>query len=117
MSSLEQCRLLPSHAGQDYQTAPTPLQHILAEGSVLRSGNRVRIEVRLVDAAKDQSVWSGSYSGELEDVLVLQSKVAATIAGEIHVTLTASDHARISRHRRVNLAAYDAYLKGRHLYL
>jgi serine/threonine protein kinase/Tfp pilus assembly protein PilF len=89
----------------------------IVEGSVLRAGNRVRISLRLVDGPKDRTIWSGSYEGELKDVLALQQRVAEAIAGEIHVTLTAPDEARISRSRRVDLGAYDAYLKGRQQYL
>ena len=88
----------------------------IAEGSVRRSGNRVRISIRLVDAARDRSIWSGSYEGEVQDVLSLEERVAASIAGEIQVTLTSADESRISRNRRINLDAYDAYLKGRHEY-
>ncbi len=89
----------------------------IAEGSVLRAGNHVRIAVRLVEASKDSPVWSGSYEGELRDVLVVQNQVAAAIAGEIRVALAAPDRARLSRHQRVDLVAYDEFLKGRHDYL
>jgi TolB-like protein/tetratricopeptide (TPR) repeat protein len=89
----------------------------IAEGSVLRSGNRMRIAVRLVDARSDRPVWSGSYEGEPGEVLSLQREVVEAIASEIHVTLTASNRARISPDRKINLGAYDAYLKGRRQYL
>uniref|UniRef100_Q01NG0 Serine/threonine protein kinase n=1 Tax=Solibacter usitatus (strain Ellin6076) TaxID=234267 RepID=Q01NG0_SOLUE len=89
----------------------------IAEGSVLRAGNHVRIAVRLVEASKDSPVWSGSYEGELRDVLTVQNQVAAAIAGEIRVALAAPDRARLSRHQRVDLVAYDEFLKGRHDYL
>ncbi len=89
----------------------------IAEGSVLRSGNRIRIAVRLVDARSDRPVWSGTYEGEPAEVLALQREVVEAIAGEIHVTLTTSNRAQTSRDRKVNLAAYDAYLKGRRQYL
>jgi TolB-like protein/Tfp pilus assembly protein PilF len=88
----------------------------IAEGSVLRAGSRVRISIRLVDAKKDRPFWSGSYEGEVQDVLTLQERVAGAIAREIDVTLTEKETARISRSRRINLDAYDAYLKGRHEY-
>ena len=89
----------------------------IAEGSVLRAGNHVRIAVRLVEASKDSPVWSGNYEGELRDVLAVQNQVAAAIAGEIRVALAAPDRARLSRHQRVDLVAYDEFLKGRHDYL
>jgi serine/threonine protein kinase/tetratricopeptide (TPR) repeat protein len=88
----------------------------IAEGSVFRSGNRIRIAMRLIDAAEDRTVWSGTYEGELKDVLTLQSRVAEAIAGEIHVTLTTDHQKRVARQERVNLDAYGAYLKGRYEY-
>ena len=63
----------------------------IVEGSVLRSGNRLRIAVRLVDARTEHAIWSGSYEGELNEVLVLQSQVAGAIAGEIDNSLAASN--------------------------
>jgi serine/threonine-protein kinase len=89
----------------------------IAEGSVLRVGNRVRIAVRLVDARTERPVWSGSYEGELSQVLALQSQVAGAIAGEIDNSLRAANGTGVSRDRRINLGAYDAYLKGRRQYL
>ena len=86
----------------------------IAEGSVVRSGNRVRIALRLINATGDRPVWSGSYEGELSNVLALQNQVAAAVADEIRVTLTQADRARVSSAPRVNLEAYDTYLKGRH---
>jgi serine/threonine-protein kinase len=86
----------------------------IAEGSVLRSGSRVRVAVRLVDAPQDRSLWSSSYEGELIDVLALQNRVTSAIANEIGVTLSAPNRAQVSRQRRVDVGAYDAYLKGRH---
>jgi serine/threonine protein kinase/TolB-like protein/Flp pilus assembly protein TadD len=88
----------------------------IAEGSVLRSGTRVRISMRLVDASKDHPIWSGTYEGELRDVLALQDRVAGDIAREIDVTLTVPEAARAAHNRRVDIGAYDAYLKGRHQY-
>ncbi len=85
----------------------------IAEGSVVRSGSRVRIALRLMNAAGERPVWSGSYEGELSNVLALQNQVAVAVADEIHVTLTQADRARTSSAPRLNLAAYDAYLKGK----
>ena len=68
-----------------------------------------------MNAAGERPVWSGSYEGELSNVLALQNQVAVAVADEIHVTLTQADRARTSSAPRLNLAAYDAYLKGRRL--
>jgi TolB-like protein/Flp pilus assembly protein TadD len=88
----------------------------VVEGSVDRAGNRVRVSVRLIDALRDRPVWSGSYEGELRNVLALQNQVVVAVAGEIHVTLTARNQSGSYRDRRVNVDAWLAYLKGRHEY-
>ncbi len=88
----------------------------IVEGSVLRVGDRVRITIRLIDAASDRPIWSGKYEGEMSDALLLQNRVSEAIAGEIHVTMTAKHSAGVPAARRVNLGSYDAYLKGQHQY-
>ena len=86
----------------------------IAEGSVRRSGSRIRLAVRLIDAPHDRPMWSGSYEGELRDVLALQEQVAGALAVEIGAALGAAGPSRRSKPRRVDVGAYDAYLKGRH---
>lgn len=88
----------------------------IAEGSVLRSGDRVRLSMRLIDGPGDRLLWSGSYEGGARELMALDGKVAAAMAHEIGVTLTGAGKARLLRPRNVNLAAFDAYLKGRHQY-
>jgi TolB-like protein/DNA-binding winged helix-turn-helix (wHTH) protein/Flp pilus assembly protein TadD len=88
----------------------------IIEGTVLRSGGRVRVTAQLIDAATDLHLWSGSFERELSDVLSLQSGIARAIAAELRVTLSPQEHARLSRTRKVIPEAYDAYLKGWHFY-
>ena len=71
---------------------------------MVRSGSRVRIALRLMNAAGERPVWSGSYEGELSNVLALQNQVAVAVADEIHVTLNQADRARTSSAPRLNLA-------------
>ena len=84
----------------------------VVEGSVARSGNRVRIDAQLIQASTDRHLWAKGYERDLKDVLVLQSDVARTIANEVQIQLTANEQARLSA-RPVNPDAYEAYLKGR----
>ena len=84
----------------------------IVEGSVLRSGERVRITAQLIDASTDAHLWAESYERDLKDVLALQGEVARTIAGAVNVALTPKEQARLSRVRPVNPEAYEAYLKG-----
>ena len=86
----------------------------VVEGSVVRSGNRMRITAQLIHAATDQHLWAESYERNLRDVLSLQSEVAQAIASAIQVTLTPQDQARLASVRTVDPEAHQLYLKGRH---
>jgi TolB-like protein/Tfp pilus assembly protein PilF/tRNA A-37 threonylcarbamoyl transferase component Bud32 len=86
----------------------------VVEGSVLRSGERVRITAQLIEAKTDRHLWAQSYEGDLRDVLRLQSEVARTVANEIQIKLTPHEQARLARAQRVNPEAHLAYLRGRH---
>jgi eukaryotic-like serine/threonine-protein kinase len=85
----------------------------VVEGSVLRSGNRVRITAQLIHAASDQHLWADSYDRDLSDVLKLQTEVAQAIAHEVQTKTTKQDETRLSHSKRVNPEAHDAYLKAR----
>ncbi|MFQ5473545.1 MAG: tetratricopeptide repeat protein, partial [Dehalococcoidia bacterium] len=84
----------------------------VVEGSVLRSGQGVRITAQLIDAPTDTSLWANSYERNLRDVLLLQSEIARAIAGEIEVILTPEEAARLSTERAVDPETYQAYLRG-----
>ena len=83
------------------------------EGSVQRSGDRVRITAQLIQAATDRPLWTATYDRDLRDVLGLQSEVAGAIAREIQVKLTPQEQTRMSTARNVNTEAYDYYLRGK----
>jgi TolB-like protein/Flp pilus assembly protein TadD len=86
---------------------------LIVEGSVLRADDRVRITVQLV-AANDEHVWAESYDGDLRDVLRLQSAVARAVSEAVKLNLTPEERARMTANRRIDLASYELYLKGRH---
>jgi TolB-like protein/DNA-binding winged helix-turn-helix (wHTH) protein/tetratricopeptide (TPR) repeat protein len=88
----------------------------VVEGSVARSGDRVRVTAQLIHAPDDRHLWASSYERDLVDVLALQAEVAAAIAGEVRATLTAPDRARLARNRPVDPEAYDLYLRGRYFF-
>jgi serine/threonine-protein kinase len=88
----------------------------VVEGSVLRSGDRVRITAQLVEAATDRSMWTMTYERDLRDILALQREVARAIAGEIQIALTPEESARLAGGRLVDPAAHEAYLKGRYFW-
>ena len=85
----------------------------IVEGSVLRSGNRVRITVQLIDARIDKHLSADTYDGDLQNIFALQSDVADAVSKQ--VTTTLAPPARTSRARRpVNPEAHEAYLRGRY---
>ena len=86
----------------------------VVEGSVMRSGDRVRITAQLIDAATDQHLWTESYERDLRDILALQSEVARAIAKEIKITLTPQEEALLASARPVDPEAHEAYLRGRY---
>jgi TolB-like protein/DNA-binding winged helix-turn-helix (wHTH) protein len=86
------------------------------EGAVLRSGNQVRITAQLILAAADKRLWGDSYEGDSRDALVLQSRVARSIAGKIRIELTPHEQAVLKNAQRVNPEAHEDYLKGRYFW-
>src|ERR1700730_3094663 len=82
------------------------------EGSVLRSGEKVRITAQLIQAFPERHLWAKSYDSDLRDIMAVQSEGARSVAGEIRVKLTASEEALLQKARPVNPEAHDAYLRG-----
>jgi serine/threonine-protein kinase len=85
---------------------------VVAEGTVFREGNRVRITIWLIDALKDRNIWSKDYERNLDDVIVLQKEVAQSIAHQVNLILKPGEEARLSSKELVNPKAFDAVLKG-----
>ena len=84
----------------------------VVEGSVMRSGTRVRITTQLLEARTDRHVWADTYDRDLVDVLPLQSEVAEAVAQQVRIQLTPEQQARFRSAPAVNPKAYEAYLKG-----
>ncbi|MEO5826238.1 MAG: protein kinase [Gemmatimonadales bacterium] len=88
----------------------------IVEGSVSRSGDKVRITAQLIDARADRHLWAKTFERNSGDILALQAELAAAIASEINVQLTPREQSRLSAAPSVNPEAYDAYLKGRYFF-
>ncbi len=84
------------------------------EGSAHLVGARVRVSVQLIAARSDQTLWADRYDRDLDDVLALQSDVAATVAREIAVQLTPEEAGHLARRQVVNPEAHLEVLKSRH---
>jgi TolB-like protein/DNA-binding winged helix-turn-helix (wHTH) protein len=88
----------------------------ILEGSVRRSGNKVRITAQLVNAANGFHVWSRDYDRDLDDVLTLQTDIATAVTHELQVKLLGGEAPKIELGGTRNLAAFDAYLRGAKAY-
>jgi TolB-like protein/lipoprotein NlpI len=88
----------------------------VVEGSVWRSGNKVRITAQLINAASDEHLWAETYERDLSDVMGVQSEVAQAIARHVFVELTAEERQHIRVAQRINPAAHDAVLRARSLW-
>lgn len=86
------------------------------QGSVRRAGNRVRVTAQLVQVSDQTHLWAEGYERSLGDILALQSDLARAIARQIRVKLTPGEERRLAESREVSPQAYEAYLKGRHLW-
>lgn len=84
----------------------------MIEGTVQRSGDRVRITANLIQAATDKHVWTRSYERDVRDVFTLEREVAEDIARQVHAELTTEKQAQLSRPQPANPKALDAYLRG-----
>src|ERR1700677_4551253 len=83
------------------------------EGSIRRSGTRVRITAQLVEASTRHSVWAERFDRQLEDVFAIQEEIARSIAQALRITLTPQEEKTIARKPTENPQAYDFYLRGR----
>jgi TolB-like protein/DNA-binding winged helix-turn-helix (wHTH) protein/Tfp pilus assembly protein PilF len=122
LAKLQTLRVISRGSVMRYKGTSKPLPEIarelnvdgIIEGTVLRSGNRVRITAQLIRAATDQHLWAETYEGNMEDVLRLQDAVAQAIAAEIRFKLEPEAKAHLAKSPSVNPAAYEAYLRGRY---
>jgi TolB-like protein/DNA-binding winged helix-turn-helix (wHTH) protein/Flp pilus assembly protein TadD len=124
LGQISALRVISRTSVMAYKHARKPLPQIarelnvdaIVEGTVLRSGDQVRITAQLIDASADKHLWSQSYEGELRDTLALQSKVARAIADQIQINLNPREQAALRSAKVVNPQAYVSYLKGRYFW-
>jgi TolB-like protein/DNA-binding winged helix-turn-helix (wHTH) protein/Flp pilus assembly protein TadD len=124
LAQISALRVISRTSVMVYKGARKPLPQIarelnvdaIVEGTVLRSGDQVRITAQLIEASTDKHLWSQSYEGELRDTLALQNRVAGAIADQIRINLTPQEQAALKNVKVVNPEAYESYLKGRYFW-
>src|SRR5213082_2542635 len=87
----------------------------ILEGSVRRSGNRVRVNVQLIDATTDEHLWANDYDRDLTDVFAIQTDLAQKIAGELQAKLSPTEKAQIEKKPTQNGEAYLAFVQAHNL--
>jgi TolB-like protein/DNA-binding winged helix-turn-helix (wHTH) protein/Flp pilus assembly protein TadD len=124
LGQISALRVISRTSVMGYKGARKPLPQIarelsvdaVIEGTIIRSGGRVRITAQLIEAAVDKHLWAQSYDGDVRDTLALQSRVARAIAEEIRVNVQPKEQAALKNVTAVNPDAYEAYLKGRYFW-
>ncbi|PYJ17209.1 MAG: hypothetical protein DME96_06780 [Verrucomicrobia bacterium] len=89
----------------------------VVEGSVQRSGNRVRVNAQLVDARTDRQIWGQTYDRDLADVFAIQSEIAKAIAEQLQAKLSPREEKAIERPPTGDIAAFDLYTRAKNLLL
>jgi eukaryotic-like serine/threonine-protein kinase len=121
LAQVGELRVISRTSVMAYKGAKKPLPQIarelgvdaVVEGSVQRSGDKVRINAELIQASTDRLLWAKSYERNLSDILTLQSTIAKAIVDEIQVKVTPQEQIRLVRSQLVNPEAHQAYLAGR----
>ena len=123
LAKIKAMKVISRSSVMQYKNSKKPLRDIagelhadaVVEGSVMRSADRVRITVQLIDASSDKHLWAESYERTVKDVFALQGEVAQAIAHQVQAAITPQERARLVTARPVDPDAYELYLKGRHI--
>ena len=124
LSSLPQLRVISRTSVMRYKKTTKSAPEIAAElgvkfileGSAQAHGNKVRITVQLIDAIKDQPIWSKVFVESMDDIFAIQSNVAEVVAKELKSSLTPKASEKLKEVPTKNIEAYDLFLKGRHAF-
>ena len=121
ISKIGQLDIFPRSEMLAFRDKPVTAQQVsqqlgaayVLEGSIRRSGNRVRITAQLVEASTRHSVWAERYDRQLEDVFAIQEEIARSIAQALRITMTPQEEKTIAIRPTEDAQAYDFYLRGR----
>ena len=123
LAQIHSLRVISRTSVMGYRSTKKPLPQIgrelnvdaVLEGSVQKSGGRVRITAQLIEASSDRHLWAKSYERDLRDVLSLQSEVAQAVADEIQAALTPAERSRLAGVRPVDPEVHELVLRGRYV--
>ena len=124
LGQIESLRVISRTSILQYKGVRKPLPQIarelnvdaVVEGTVMRSGNHIRITAQLIQAQTDKHLWGESFQDDVHDILRLQNDIAQAIASQIRVKLAPPQQgAALKTSRTVSLGAYESYWKGEYL--
>ncbi len=123
LSKISDLRVISRTSVMQYRGKPTNLREIgkslgvsnILEGSVRRSGNRVRVNVQLIDANTDEHVWANDYDRDVTDVFAIQSDLAREIANALQAKLSPAEKSQMTRKPTENGEAYLAFVQAHDL--
>src|SRR5881392_4260378 len=123
LSKIGDLRVISRTSVMQYRGRPTNLREIgktlgvsnILEGSVRRSGNRVRVNVQLIDANTDEHLWANDYDRDVTDVFAIQSDLAQSIAQALQAKLSAGEKSQMTRKPTENGEAYLAFVQAHDL--
>jgi TolB-like protein len=121
LGKVSAARVISRQSIMQYKGSKKPLQEIaqelnvdaILEGAVERSGNRVRVGIRLYQISPESQLWAKQFDGDIRDVLRLQDEIARGVSDEIQIKLTSQERAQFASARSVDPEAHDDYLRGR----
>jgi TolB-like protein len=125
LSKIEDLHVMSRTSTEQYRESGKTMPEIgrelgveyLLEGSFQKSGDHVRLIVQLIQANKDDHVWSNEYDRKWNDIFSVQSEVEKAIAGELHAVITPEEKQLIEKKPTTSLTAYDFYQRGREQYI
>jgi TolB-like protein len=120
LGQISALRVISRTSAMIYKHVHKPLPEIarelgvdaVVEGTVLRSGEQVRITAQLIRVPVERQIWAQSFEGDLRDTLMLQKSIARSIAQQIQATLNPHEQAELAHSKVVNAEAYEAYLRA-----
>ncbi|MCG2589569.1 serine/threonine-protein kinase [Rhodohalobacter sulfatireducens] len=99
--------------GRDLQAIGEKLDvSALMDGTIRRSGDRIRVSVQLIDVNSLATVWSESFDENVDDIFTMQSRIARQVAGQLQASLTEEEQERLLEKPTDNLFAYLLYMRG-----
>jgi len=122
LATVRDLKVISRTSTAKYQSKPGNLKTVaqelgvstILEGTVQRAGDKVRVNVQLIDARADAHLWASSYDRDFKDVLAVESEVAAQIADALKANLSPSESQVLAAARTANPEAYDLFLRGQY---